>query len=98
MHAAWICARSARWCRDDLRIMRVGACRITDASMAVSAETNMRNDGSYAGVELGRGGVGAHAAAGGTDAFSVYRSQKSGRYHQIMSGKSTNPNRPAMGH
>jgi hypothetical protein len=66
--------------------------------MAVSAETNMRNDGSFSGVELGRGGVGAHAAASSGDAFSQYRRQKSGRYHSVMATKSTNPNRPAMGH
>lgn len=65
---------------------------------AVSAETNMRNDGSYAGPEISRGGVGAHAAATGGDMFDQYRLQRSGRYHTIMATKSTNPNRPAMGH
>ena len=73
-------------------------CRPTDTSGMVSSETNMRNDGSYAGPELGRGGVGAHAAATGGDAFNQYRLQKSGRYHEQMASKSSNPNRPTMGH
>ena len=57
----------------------------------------MRIDGSYAGMELGRGGVGAHAAANSGDAFEVYRQQRSGRYHSVMASKSTNPNRCASG-
>jgi hypothetical protein len=69
------------------------------ANMAVSADTNMRNDGSFGGYELGRGGLGAHAEANDvSDAYAAYRRGKSGRYHEFMAAKSTNPNRPPMGH
>ena len=68
------------------------------SSAAVNKESNMRNDGSFVGVEMGRGGLGAHQAANSGDAFQMYRQQKSGRYHQVMATKSTNPNRPPRGH
>jgi hypothetical protein len=74
-------------------------CRPRDAAaQPASAETNMRSDGTFAGVELARGGVGAHSAVHGDDAFSQFRAQRSGRYHTVMATKSTNPNRPPMGH
>jgi hypothetical protein len=66
--------------------------------MRVSSETNMRNDGSFAGPEMGRGGLGAHTTYQSGDPYSVYRRQKSGQYHSIMATKSTNPNRPPLGH
>ena len=32
------------------------------------------------------------------DPYAEYRRRRSGRYHSIMASKSTNPNRPPMGH
>lgn len=75
-------------------------CREPDAGpLAVSAETNMRSDGTYAGPDIGRGGLGVHASAGDPgDPYAEYRRRRSGRYHSIMASKSTNPNRPPLGH
>lgn len=60
-------------------------------------------DGSFGGgPELERGGLGSHQAAVSNadagDVFASYRRQRSGRYHETMAAKSTNPNRPALGH
>jgi hypothetical protein len=69
------------------------------ARLAASADTGMRDDGSFAGHEIGRGGLGVHAAVNdASDPYAAYRRSKSGRYHEFMASKSTNPNRPPMGH
>lgn len=80
-------------------LVRSSMAQAHQASLAVSAETNTRNDGSFVGYELGRGGLGAHAEANDvSDPYAAYRRGKSGRYHLFMASKSTNPNRPPMGH
>lgn len=66
--------------------------------MRVSSQTNMRSDGTFHGPGFDRGGIGAHQVYNSDDAYSMYRRQKSGHYHQIMAAQSTNPNRPPMGH
>lgn len=70
----------------------------TTSGPQVMGDTNMMNDGTYTGgPAFEHGGLGSHQAMS-KDPYTAYRMQKSGRYHDVMHSKSTNPNRPRWGH